>query len=646
LPSREARLDAQRARDEAYAGGNPAAAIGRLLSLVQGCPGDEVLQRITARVLGEIGESDRALSAWRGIVARYPQSQAAFLGLVRAVASRSGPAEAPPLIRARLFRDPTDFDNLLSVARAWDAIGNEGEANDAFFRLATLFPDREEGWSAAVARLEAKGWYREAAELLLKTTQTPTPPGRQVARLRDIENIIPHVPAPFLGGAVRPRRRRALAAIGGLLDELVAIRNEVRPPVNPSPRSLIMITGNLGAGGSERQLLNTVDGLRAQSADPRIPSLERVKVVVQSCRTRKHHGFFRPQLSRAGVPVVEYEELPLFGGDFACSAVRSIAHTLRYLPSQILESVLRLSDALRQWRPDMVQIWQEPIVFEAALAALLARVPLIIVCLRSVPAIDRPDRYRLEYPLIFKSLWNVHNVVWTSNSRFVAARYAQWLGIDQSRIRIVPNGVERLSTEGDEISVKLYRIFDKQTAPSHATVGVVMRMDANKRPLLWVEAAASILEKVPSARFILVGDGPLRRTAMKWIEQRGLADRFLFVGLSSNVGFWVSKMDVFMLLSRQEGLPNVLIEAQLGGVPVVITPAGGAPEAVIAGVTGVVTERDPTAGDVAATVLKLIDEPDLLRRMGKAGAEWAKSAFSTTQMLRKTICLMNGTEFE
>jgi Vi polysaccharide biosynthesis protein TviE len=116
----------------------------------------------------------------------------------------------------------------------------------------------------------------------------------------------------------------------------------------------------------------------------------------------------------------------------------------------------------------------------------------------------------------------------------------------------------------------------------------------------------------------------------------------LFVGVSSSVGFWLSKMDLFMLLSKQEGLPNVVIEAQLSGVPVVITPAGGAPESLIPGVTGIVTGPDPSPDEIATIVVELAQLPDRLHAMGSAGVGWANRAFSNAGMLRATLSLIEG----
>jgi glycosyltransferase involved in cell wall biosynthesis len=132
----------------------------------------------------------------------------------------------------------------------------------------------------------------------------------------------------------------------------------------------------------------------------------------------------------------------------------------------------------------------------------------------------------------------------------------------------------------------MWREFDGRTKNATRTVGGVFRFDTDKQPLTWIRFAARYLKRHEDARFVLVGGGRLLEHAVKLAEDYGIEDRILFVGRSTHVGYWMTKMDVLVLLSRYEGLPNVLIEAQYMGVQVVTTPAGGAPECLIDGVSG------------------------------------------------------------
>jgi len=86
--------------------------------------------------------------------------------------------------------------------------------------------------------------------------------------------------------------------------------------------------------------------------------------------------------------------------------------------------------------------------------------------------------------------------------------------------------------------------------------------------------------------FVLVGGGMQLDIMRSYVDELNISDRVHLVGQSKDVGAWLEKMDLFFLTSKVEGLPNVLIEAQGFGVPVISTDAGGCRETFMDGVTG------------------------------------------------------------
>ncbi|MGE4079394.1 MAG: glycosyltransferase, partial [Reyranella sp.] len=365
--------------------------------------------------------------------------------------------------------------------------------------------------------------------------------------------------------------------------------------------------------------------------------LDPVNVMARSLRDRKDGAFFLADLQQAGVPVRSYRELPDFAGDLATSAVRPALSALGFLPWSTAEAVIKLTDQLRSMKPEVVHIWQDGLVYAAGLAALLAGVPRIVLSGRSTPPPDRRENYLIEYDVIYRSLLSAPGVKLSVNSRYAANRYAQWLDIDPGSIVVIPNGVARAPSVADPAAEAEFRAFDERTGPSALTLGAVMRLDEVKRPLLWIDAAASVLDRIPTARCIVVGDGPFRAKAERRAEALGIAGRCLFAGRSSCVGYWLSKMDVLMLLSQHEGLPNALIEAQLAGVPVITSPAGGAPEALKPGITGLVTAPDPVPRDIADLIASLLAQPGCLKQMGLSAERWANDAFPIPRMLSNTL---------
>src|SRR5262249_33513754 len=122
------------------------------------------------------------------------------------------------------------------------------------------------------------------------------------------------------------------------------------------------------------------------------------------------------------------------------------------------------------------------------------------------------------------------------------------------------------------------------------------------------------------------------------VDRLGLADRFLFTGRSHAVGFWVSCMSALLLLSRHEGMPNVLIEAQSLGVPVVSTPAGGAAGPFLGGtgsLLGSAETVDPAQAAEALLRWKL--DPPARSEVGRKARALCQSRFSLDAMIEATV---------
>ncbi len=150
-----------------------------------------------------------------------------------------------------------------------------------------------------------------------------------------------------------------------------------------------------------------------------------------------------------------------------------------------------------------------------------------------------------------------------------------------------------------------------------------------------VETLLQSLKKVRSCKAIIVGDGPLRSSIKRSIYSLGLSNRVFLLGERNDVPSILASSDVFVLPSNWEGLPYTVIEAMMAGLPVVATSVGGVPELVEDGVTGFLVPRsDPEA--LAEALQRLIDDPELRERMGKAGRQKAMCEFTLDRMLRET----------
>ena len=114
------------------------------------------------------------------------------------------------------------------------------------------------------------------------------------------------------------------------------------------------------------------------------------------------------------------------------------------------------------------------------------------------------------------------------------------------------------------------------------------------------------------------------------ISELGLKDRIHLVGQTSNVKSWLNKFDLFLLTSSVEGLPNVLIEAQAFGVPVISTNAGGARDTFIDGVTGYIVGDN--SNEISERIISTVNDSKWMEKARTKSISYARQKFSPETM--------------
>jgi phosphatidylinositol alpha-1,6-mannosyltransferase len=145
-----------------------------------------------------------------------------------------------------------------------------------------------------------------------------------------------------------------------------------------------------------------------------------------------------------------------------------------------------------------------------------------------------------------------------------------------------------------------------------------------------IEAMPSIIKEVPEAHILMIGEGPYRSYLETRVKTLGLQERVTFIGRIqyAELPRYICAGDIFVMPSRSrlaglevEGLGIVYLEASACGLPVIAGNSGGAPDAVLAGKTGLVVEGTKTEA-VASAVVELLLDPKRSQAMGLAGREW------------------------
>ncbi len=202
-------------------------------------------------------------------------------------------------------------------------------------------------------------------------------------------------------------------------------------------------------------------------------------------------------------------------------------------------------------------------------------------------------------------------------SLFLRQEATTTLGLDPAcGIEVLPNFVDTdaFAPAAGPNGHNLAQLFG--AGESTLTLIHVSNFRAVKRAPDVVEIFARVAREV-SARLLMIGDGPERSACETRLRESGLADRARFLGMQERFADLLARTDVFLLPSETESFGLAALEAQSCGVPVVASRAGGIPEVVRDGETGILAPVGDTEA-MAAAVLRLARDGDLRRAMGDA----------------------------
>ncbi len=252
-----------------------------------------------------------------------------------------------------------------------------------------------------------------------------------------------------------------------------------------------------------------------------------------------------------------------------------------------------------------------------------------------VPALVVSERCADEWKSLAEHLIDRLLIGWTDriivNSHGVADYYAKH-GVPAQKLKVIYNGIELEPLRAVE-RVQLRR---RLGVPAEAFVlGFVGRLWPQKRvqDLIWV---SELLRNVFDLYTFIVGDGPERRRLEGMVRTLRLQSRIRFLGLRDDVAELLQAIDLFVLPSCYEGLPNAAMEAMWAGLPVVATDIPGTNELVVHGQTGYLVPVGDTMA-MAQTIRLLLRDDQLRWRMGQAGHERIRMRFGAERMVQEHV---------
>jgi glycosyltransferase involved in cell wall biosynthesis len=178
------------------------------------------------------------------------------------------------------------------------------------------------------------------------------------------------------------------------------------------------------------------------------------------------------------------------------------------------------------------------------------------------------------------------------------------------------------------------RVADTLGIPPRSRVAGVV---ANLRPVkdlpLFLHAAKLVAARFPDVSFLIAGSGELYSELVELAATLGIRDRVFFTKGEGRVIDYLARMSIGCLTSLSEGFSNAIMEYMAMGLPVVATAVGGNSEAIVDGETGFLV-RARTSEAFAAPLIQLLENEDLMRKMGQRGLERCTEHFEIGKTIR------------
>jgi len=198
-------------------------------------------------------------------------------------------------------------------------------------------------------------------------------------------------------------------------------------------------------------------------------------------------------------------------------------------------------------------------------------------------------------------------------------------GVLPGRLRVLHNSAEPKPRAAPELLHELRARLGVED--SDAVIVTIGRMSREKGHAELIEALHALPPTRRPWKLVLVGEGPERKRLESLVAQRGMAQRVVFAGYSTNIDEFYGIATLFVLPSHSEGSPNVILEAMAASVPIVATAVGGTPEILRHEVTALLPRsRDPRA--LAQAIARLLNDEKEASDLARAALDDLRQRFS------------------
>lgn len=263
-----------------------------------------------------------------------------------------------------------------------------------------------------------------------------------------------------------------------------------------------------------------------------------------------------------------------------------------------------------------------------AIAARLAGVPVII---HTEHGRTFPDKKRLMRAEKILSIFT-NQIISVSN--ILKQNLMRYENISSNKIRVVHNGIDvdrfcrRPSHEAKAIKKELG--FE----PDDFIIGNVARLDTVKDHENLIKAYAVVQEKVPQAKLLIIGEGPLKNEIVKLVNELEISQNVTFLSARKDIPELLNVIDIFVLSSRNEGISLTLLEAMASERAVIATEVGGNKEIIQHRLNGFLVPPSDFI-KLSGAILELLNNKDLAMNLAIEARKTILMKFSVSAMTRQ-----------
>jgi glycosyltransferase involved in cell wall biosynthesis len=358
----------------------------------------------------------------------------------------------------------------------------------------------------------------------------------------------------------------------------------------PDRINVALVDGQLNFGGAERQLYELAIRLDKSRFNP-----------VVFCLSEADYPFGK-MLREKGIKVYTLKRR----GHFDPFRVIKLVQLFRKEKINIVHSFLHVPNAY------------------SYVACQIAGIDKFIASVRSL---------EISRPFLFKLIdrWALRGSAFViTNSKKGNDFVKDSFSIDGDKIKTIYNGIDLKKIEMDNSSIRKELGIDKKSK----IISMIAKATWAKNIRLFLEIAEQITRHYSDVKFLLIGKNLTRNYVKKRFGISAEQNVFM-LGERKDIINILNGTDIFVLTSRTEGLPNVIMEAMGASKPVVATNVGGIPELVVDGETGYLVPSN-NVEKLSQAVIRLLENPRIAKKIGETGRKRIEELFSVDRMVKET----------